>query len=398
MTEKLRQHINVDELQQRLTVTQIATYYGHPLPDRFHEGGEQRMRCPCKDCQGNEDDRSIAINTSDPFNRWKCFRGNYGCGAKGNAVTLAYCMKHGQMPPSGKPTGREFYEIAEDLQAIDGGAIRSTAVSVAAEKQRERTADVLKHAPNVPLGQSENEGARRLVQLDQQFTQDVAQMNSAASAYARRRPFLLSDEVATECRTGYMPGNSKSTLRGQWVYGVMDGSGEALAWIGRNVKFEEERKSYEANGRSGKEPAKYRFPKQALFRRGLELYGQEFVTHDKFQDSLGQHGIILVEGFNDRIRLHELGVLSLGIMSNQITDEQVAKIAALARAKADNRVGIMYDLDTQGEEGAKESLWKLHQARVHAYLVWTRRQLGETIAHAEPERLSADEWQRIIAS
>ncbi len=302
------------------------------------------------------------------------------------------------MPPGGKPAGREFYEIAEELKAMDGGAAQPAAVSDAAVTQRERTANVLKQSPNVPLGESENEGARRLVQLDQQLTHDVSMMTSTASAYARRRPFLLTDEVVMECRTGYMPGQSKSTLRGQWVYGVMDEAGAALAWVGRNVKFEAERKSYEVNGSRGKEPAKYRFPKQALFRRGLELYGQEFITHHKFQESLGEHGIILVEGFNDRIRLHELGVLSLGIMSNQITAEQVGKIAELARAKADNRVGIMYDLDAQGEEGAKETLWKLHQERIHAYLVWTRRQLGEAIANTEPERLSTEEWKRIGGS
>jgi hypothetical protein len=82
-------------------------------------------------------------------------------------------------------------------------------------------------------------------------------------------------------------------------------------------------------------------------------------------------------------------------MSNQITDEQVRKTAEFAKRKSDGRVGIMFDLDPQGEEGAKETLWKLHQERIQAYLVWTRKQLGEQFANAEPERLSDEEWQRI---
>jgi 5S rRNA maturation endonuclease (ribonuclease M5) len=395
MPEKLRQHINVDELQQQLAVSQIARSYGYDLPPAFQDSGEQRMRCPCQDCQGHNDDRSVSINAGDPFKRWKCFRGNYGCGAKGNAVTLAYCMKHGRMPSNGKPTGREFYEIAEDLQAIASGSVPMNVARAVTREVRSDTAETLKQQPNLPLADSENEGARKLVNLDQQFTHDIKSMNSAASAYARRRPFLLSETTASQCRTGFMPGNSKSTLRGQWAFGVMDESGQPLAWVGRNVRYESERQGYESNGSQGREPAKYRFPKQVLFRRGLELYGQEFLDHDDFQDSLDHHGIILVEGFNDRIRLHELGVLSLGIMSNQITDEQVRKTAEFAKRKSDGRVGIMFDLDPQGEEGAKETLWKLHQERIQAYLVWTRKQLGEQFANAEPERLSDEEWQRI---
>lgn len=398
MPEKPRQHINVDELQKRLNVTRLAQFYGHPLPDTFHNGGEQRMRCPCKDCQGHENDRSVAINTSDPFKRWKCFRGNYGCSAKGNAVTLAYCMKHGRMPTGGKPTGREFYEIAEDLLKIDGGEVQTRTINAVVNDQRKTTADSLKEQPNVPLVQSENEGARKLGDLDRLFTSDVGEMNAAGSAYARRRPFLLSETVAKQCRTGYVPGNAKSTLRGQWAYGVTDESGDALAWIGRNVKYDAEKQSYEAAGARGKEPMKYRFPKQVLFRRGLELYGQEFLSNEDFRESLDQHGIILVEGFNDRIRLHELGILSLGIMSNQITDAQVSKTAAFAAEHSSGRVGIMFDLDTAGEDGAKETLWKLQQEGVQAYLVWMRKQMGELFEHAEPERLTPEEWQCLVGS
>jgi hypothetical protein len=83
-------------------------------------------------------------------------------------------------------------------------------------------------------------------------------------------------------------------------------------------------------------------------------------------------------------------------MSNQITDEQAAKAAKLARDHGDNRVGLMYDLDVKGDEGARESLWKLHQAGVHAYLIWTRKQLGDAVKHGEPERITAEEGNTLF--
>jgi len=75
-------------------------------------------------------------------------------------------------------------------------------------------AATVKNEPNVPLQDSPNEGARKLVNLHGQLINDPAQMNAAASAYGRRRPFLLSEALATEVKTGFMPGRAKSTLRG----------------------------------------------------------------------------------------------------------------------------------------------------------------------------------------
>jgi hypothetical protein len=313
--EKPRHHtIDGDTLQRQLTVRQVAAYYGWELPESFGDSGEQRMRCPCASCTGHDDDRSVSINTSDPFKRWKCHRGGYGCGAMGNLVTLAYCLKHGSMPPGGKPTGREFYTIAQDLEAIVEGKTLPELVVSADATVRQDVAAVLDGKSNVPLAESENENARKLVDLDQEFVVDLEKLSPAASRYARRRSFQLSEELARECRFGYMPGSSKSSLRGQWVFCIRNEQGEPLAWIGRNVRYEEEHEKWIAGGRQSREPQKYRFPNQALFRRGLEWYGQEFLGDERFAESLQRYGIIIVEGFTDRLRLHELGVMSLAMM------------------------------------------------------------------------------------
>ena len=81
----------------------------------------------------------------------------------------------------------------------------------------------------MPLETSENEAARKLVTLDDQLIRNIADMSPEASAYARRRSFF-SEELCGECRTGYMPSSSRSTLRGKWVFGVSDEQGRPLAW------------------------------------------------------------------------------------------------------------------------------------------------------------------------
>jgi len=66
---------------------------------------------------------------------------------------------------------------------------------------------------------------------------------------------------------------------------------------------------------------------------------------------------LVVEGFNDRIRLHDLDVASVALMSNKPTREQITKLSRLAEEHVGGRIGIMLDTDTKGDEGAKELLW-----------------------------------------
>ena len=71
--------------------------------------------------------------------------------------------------------------------------------------------------------------------------------------------------------------------------------------------------------RPGKEPpAKHRFPKG--FHRGQELFGQHAarLREPGYREFIAQHGLVIVEGFNDVIGLDNLGVPALGIMSNRM--------------------------------------------------------------------------------
>ena len=149
----------------RVSVEDIAAYFRFELGETFGESGEQRTRCPVTSCDGNDDYRSVSINLDDPKGRWKCHRSGYGCGAQGDKLTLAHCMKHGAMPSGGKLTGKEFRETARNLQDISSGvALRAEAAPKAAPlPPAELTID---ETPNTPLSESANENAQKLVTLE----------------------------------------------------------------------------------------------------------------------------------------------------------------------------------------------------------------------------------------
>ena len=187
----------------------------------------------------------------------------------------------------------------------------------------------------MPLKDSPNERARTLTDLDRKFVVDVADMSPRASAYFRRRPFLLP-EVCREWRVGYLPrdtGEDKSggTMRGKIVYPYLSESGDVLTWFGRDPEFEEKHQKWEATDKSEREPEKFHFVKG--FHRGLELFGQHLLRGRRQRRSSRDRP-------DSRRRAErrdppvDLGRAGSGLCSNMITREQAEKVAKLAREVA----------------------------------------------------------------
>ncbi len=231
-------------------------------------------------------------------------------------------------------------------------------------------------------------------------------MNPAAAAYVRRHPCLTSESM-TKWRSGYLPndgGGDKRgwSLRGSILYPVLSEHGKVLAWVGRDVQYEQKEREYQQLSppeRSGKEPpAKHRFPKG--FHRGLELFGQHAsrLKEPGYRDFIAEHGLILVEGFNDVIGLDNLGVPALGIMSNRMTDTQGEKIARFAKQLGRGRVNLMFDCEASGVEGAKDALWFFAERRLNVCLVWSPSMHGGEFVGKQPESLARDEVVRLLDS
>ena len=207
----------------------------------------------------------------------------------------------------------------------------------------------------------------------------------------------LTPESMTKWRCGYLPndgGGDKRgwSLRGSILYPILSEHGQVLAWVGRDVNYEQKEREYQQLSpaeRSGKDaPAKLRFPKG--FHRGIELFGQQASRLKElgYREFIQQHGLILVEGFNDVINLDTLGIPSLAIMSNHMTEAQGEKILRFTKQLGINRVNLMFDCDESGTEGAKEALWFFAELQVNVRVVWSSTMHNGEFKGWQPESLS----------
>jgi hypothetical protein len=192
---------------------------------------------------------------------------------------------------------------------------------------------------NVPLAESDNAKARELETLDERFIVEVAHMPPQAASYIRRHA-CLSPALMQKWRVGVLPNEGGADkrgwgLRGQIVYPVLSEAGKLLAWVSRDPKFEANEQAFNAKSSEErareKKPAKHRFPVD--FHRGLELFGQQStrLTEPGYREAIAKYGVIVTEGFNDVLGLDALGIPAVAIMSNKITEEQIAKIERWSR-------------------------------------------------------------------
>ena len=223
----------------------------------------------------------------------------------------------------------------------------------------------------------------------------------AASGYFRRRPFLTS-EVCQKWRMGYLPRSAGEdrmggTMRGTVVYPFLSEAGEVLTWFGRDPSFEEKQQQWEASGRQEREPEKFHFVKG--FHRGLELFGQHAARAKEpgYREFMREFGLLVVEGPNDVMALDAMGVPAVGLCSNVVTKEQVAKLVRFAKLVSRGRLVLLLDCDPAGEAGAKEALWQL-APHCDVRLGWNATTHDGRFRGRQPESLTAEDWEVIRTS
>ena len=122
MTPEKKSFVNVDELMPRVSLKQVAVYYGAALPELHRVGSETRARC-LLNCGKTAEigDRALAIQHDHPVKQFQCHQ--YGCGKNGNLVSMCDLLKPGTNA-GGRPRGERFKEIAKDLLAMTEGRPR----------------------------------------------------------------------------------------------------------------------------------------------------------------------------------------------------------------------------------------------------------------------------------
>jgi len=294
----------------------------------------------------------------------------------------------------GRPRGDRFKAIIADLLAMkEGTPALETPEGV---KEAGETSDKRpKRRGNVPLAGSPNERARTLVNLDDKFVVEVAQMSPKAAAYFRRRPFL-TPETCRRWRMGYLPRDTGSdhaggTMRGRIVYPMLADDGQVLTWFGRDPEYETKVREWVAGGKEGLEPAKYHFVKG--FERGLELFGQHRFSDDGFRGRAREVGLVVVQGPNDVIALDALGAPAVGLCGETVTADQAEKLTAFTR-EAGTTVTLMFDCDEAGELRMRQALLDLAQ-RCPVRLGWSQAMHGGSFKGRQAKSLTVEEWSRI---
>ena len=395
---KPKNWINVDVWMAEQTLGSAAAVCGQHSVEASGSGGNQRIDCPFA-CEGDHaSKREIAIDMENPARQWKCHA--YGCECRGNLLNLMYGWLNGKPWTGDKLRGAEFNQIKELI------AGKQPAGAPPPPRSDARPAET-KTEPKVNLPLTADEKTRVLMEppLWEKLVTDVADMPPAASAYVRRHP-SLSSEAMKKWNVGVMPedgGGDKRgwSLRKNLVYTFRSQIGEVLTFTQRDVEYEKKLQAFEMiapeKRDAKKRPAKHRFFKG--FHRGLELFGQQKERLDEpgYREAIAQFGLIVVEGFNDVIRLDSAGIPAVAICSNRITDAQIEKLARWAKMlQAD--VSLMFDCDEEGDAGAADAAWKLLQAGLPVRAVWGRRMHGGRFIGGQPESLKADELSSVVAA
>jgi len=389
----------VDELITATPLARVLEHYGQPLPEQ--SSGEHRMTCPFSaECRASRyGNMAVNLDTSARLIYAHC------CGIRGNLLTLIYGLETGRPPSTDKLRGDEFKLAVTTLRRINGvgdaAAERTGSPDGPQSSPANRAADAGDASPlpqsadeppvNIPL--KDIEKAAALVNLWEECVVDPADMPPDVAAYFRRRPWL-TPEVCRKWKMGYLPRDGRSLLRGLIIYAHENAAGEILSYSGRDVQFEKKYRDWLANGQPEQQrPHKHRYVKG--YHRGLELYGQQAyrLQDRRLKESLGRHGLVVVEGQNDVIRLDCLGIAAVALCSNQATDAQLDKLETIARGACNGRLLLMPDNDPEGEAGAKDLLWHLASRGLTVHLAWSRTSHGGKFEGMQPEDLRSEQWE-----
>lgn len=152
-------------------------------------------------------------------------------------------------------------------------------------------------------------------------------------------PHLLQDralklETVQHFGVGYC---SRGILRGMIAIPIHDEDGDLVAYAGRRLKPSEIR-----------EFGKYKFPKG--FKKERVLYNL-----NRAKAHASEHGLILVEGFFDVVKLHDAGIPNVvAAMGCELSDYQVKLLSAHTK-----EVIILFDGNEAGWSGAEAARQKL---------------------------------------
>lgn len=385
-----KEFIPVNELLERTTLEQFINHYNFDTEVR-RKGNEERIRNPfaCEKCSGNN--QAVSVNWEAAVFTSHC----YHCSVRGRVTTLLFGMKYGRQPSGGKLKGDEFKDIAVDIAQVAGARppVSSSQPAIGAPIQTstelESAVETKKPAErkiNLPLHRNSDERIARLVHLSDELIRDPAAMSGRGQAYLASREYM-TEEMMEKWDVGYLPSDSKSMLRGKFVYALRNERSEKIGYVGRDLAFDDKLSKWENSDRTKQRPVKAKFPPG--FAKGSFLYGAEAsrLNSEESQTQLKNTGLIVVEGPNDCLNLAHHGILSVAICGNHCAEGQLEKLIRWSKSLAAGKVTLLLDNDNEGWEGTVEAMQKL-TPYVHVATIWSPDSHGGKYRGQQPEQLN----------
>lgn len=301
------------------------------------KGEELRLRCPF------HEDTKPSLSANSAKGGFKCF----GCSAKGNIITFVERMEHVSFRDAALLLQEWFNLTAEKPQAPGAKTTQPPPL----EEGREEHAKEKEPLTNPPL-------TFTLQHLDTEH------------------PYLTQRDLTTGTIAHFGIGHhsGKGMMAGRIAIPIHNEHGELVAYAGR----------WPADDGWPEGEDKYKMPsREKGFRKSHLIFNLHRAT-----EVATDHGLILVEGFFDCMKLWQAGFHNVvALMGTDFHEKQEALIAAAVGPQG--RIALMFDEDPAGWRCREEALSRL-SSKVYVKVIG----LGEE--GMQPDKMSAEAIRRSL--
>jgi DNA primase len=354
----MAQWVDIRKIRESVTIQQILEYYG--LEDDLVRKGDQLIGA----CPIHKGTNKSQFHVSLAKNIFRCFG---DCSSNpilrnggGNLIDLVCCLEGIEEPddPERHKAARKAALLIQDRFAL---ATERTPRAPSHIPAREAVAPT---APPPPLSATPEtrEPAAPLQNVPLKFALSHLDVHHP---YLRERGF--SQSTLEYFGVGYHAG--RGLMQGRIAIPIANTEGSLVAYAGRWPGNE----LPEAEG-------KYKLPQG--FHKSLEIFNLH-----RAKACAGEHGLVVVEGFFDAMRLYQHGVChAVALMGSTLSDAQEQLIVDAVGPRG--RVTLCFDGDKSGQTCTEHALERLSQ-RVFVRAV----KLAEPI---QPDNLQADEIRALF--
>jgi len=332
--------VDYKQIKQAVSFHEVVKYYQLQFSTK---GNELVGACPLPGHAGNRDNKN-AFHIALDKNIFNCLT---HCGG-GNIIDFVRLM---EQLPDDKAGFRQAALLLQERFLADQPAKPTSKKQPVAKKQNQTDSANEQPLANKPLDFS----LEKRIKYDHPFLLEE-----------KKFPLELLKKFGIGwCKTGLMAGRI--------VFPIHNPNGELVAYAGRALTEKDEAQR-----------GKYLFP--SGFNKALELWNfHRLVTKKKL---LREHGLIVVEGFTDALRLIQHGFPNVvALMGWSLSEPQEKMLLAVA-----DKVALFLDNDSAGQEATK----KIHQRLIHQVFVKVVPYPTDSPDQTQPEDFSKEQLRQML--